>query len=154
MITLSLFQSLRRWIILPLPCLPTQLHFPKRKEKETRMVLSDCCVMAVVVGTGDNTCKGPPFVVQSLSHVWIFATPGTALTSWNSLKSAGHREAFAVPISMLTTHGVWPSALVPFQDLFTRLPPGISICFQAFFSRRKFLPLVQRGGNDSDTPLP
>ena len=48
MIILSLFQSLRRWIILPFPCLPTQIHFPKRKDKETRLVLcgllcDGCC---------------------------------------------------------------------------------------------------------------
>ena len=66
-------------------------------------------------------------------------TPGTAVTSWNSTKSAGHREAIAVPISMLTTHGVWPSALVPFQAA----PPG-SIYMAAPWHQHLFPGILQQ----------
>ena len=79
------------------------------------------------------------FCCQSLSHVRVFAIPWTAVTYWNSTKSAGHREAFAGPISVLTICGVWPSALVPFQAA----PPG-SICMAAPWHQHLFPGILQR----------
>ena len=96
--------------------------------------------MAAVVETGDNTCKVPSFVVfQSLSHVRLFATPWTAVMYWNSTKSAGHGEAFAVSISVLMIRGMWPSALVPFQAA----PPG-SICMAAPWHQHLFPGVLQQ----------
>jgi hypothetical protein len=115
-----------------LPWSPIQLCFPWKRQKELGGSSVDGDMVVVVVVGPDTMCAQNGAWAQS-KH-WA-------------------QEVCAVTISMVITMcGPWPQSHLCRPHLHSCLP-ATAICFQAFFSNREFLPLVQSHGNDSDTTL-